>query len=247
MYTPPSDPIAGESAEGAGLSRRGFLSLGALGALAALAPWQGGEAVAAPAPASKITPAAALADLMQGNARYLANRPLERDYSAGRAARVTTHAPTAAVLSCADARVPVDLVFDQGPGEIFSVRVAGNILTTDLLASIEYAVHVLKAPLVMVLGHSQCGAVKATIQALEEDSLLPGHLPTLIQALSPAVSAGKRMHAADLVDAVTVANVRRQVGLLKQAAPIVDHAAKEGQVKIVGAVYDIATGKVRLV
>ncbi len=105
-----------------------------------------------------ISPDAALQRLMQGNERYAANAPDHKDYSAGRAARVSAQFPIAAILSCADSRVSSELAFDQGPGDLFVVRLAGNFLDDDGLASLEYAVRFLDVPLLMVLGHSNCGA-----------------------------------------------------------------------------------------
>src|SRR5271165_1390257 len=132
------------------VSRRDFLRAGAL---VALAPWAMGAAGAAEPPApgaapppNAIAPADALQRLMDGNARYAANAPNERDFSSGRAARVQAQHPIAAVLSCADSRVAPEFAFDQGPGDLFVVRVAGNIVNPDLLASLEYGVHFLGVP-----------------------------------------------------------------------------------------------------
>src|SRR4029434_7919667 len=145
------------------LSRRDFLRTGAF---AALAPWSFGVAIAAdppapgaPPPPNAIAPADALKRLMDGNARYVANTHNERDFSSGRAARVQGQYPFAQILSCADSRVAPELAFDQGPGDLFVMRVAGNIVTPALLASFEYGVQFLGAPLIVVLGHSGCGAV----------------------------------------------------------------------------------------
>jgi len=108
---------------------------------------------------------------------YAANTPNERDFSSGRAARAQVQYPIAAILSCADSRVAPELAFDQGPGDLFVVRVAGNIVTPDLLASLEYGVEFLGVPLVMVLGHSGCGAVDAAIKVLKTKAVLPGLCP----------------------------------------------------------------------
>ena len=149
------------------LTRRNFLRTGTL---AALAPWTPEVARAADPPApgaspppNAITPAAALKRLMEGNARYAANTPNERDFSSGRAARAQAQYPIGAILGCADSRVAPELTFDQAPGDLFVVRVAGNIVTPDLLASLEYGVQFLGAPLIIVLGHSGCGAVSAAV------------------------------------------------------------------------------------
>jgi carbonic anhydrase len=234
-----------------GLSRRAFLRTGTL---AALAPWVAGAAVAAdPAapgaspPPNAIAPAEALKRLMDGNARYVANAMNERDFSSGRAARAKVQHPIASILSCADSRVAPELAFDQGPGDLFVVRVAGNILTPDLLASLEYGDKFLGVPLIMVLGHSGCGAVAAAIKVLQTKAVLPGHLPELITAIKPAVVVAEKTRSGDLLDNAIAENVRRQVARLKKAAPIIGKSYAARKTDIVGATYDIATGAVKLV
>ena len=140
----------GDLSRGLRWSRRGVLA-GA--ALLAATPWVAGRAAAqgAASPQNAISPDAALKRLLDGNARYVANAPTTRDYSAGRAARVTAQYPVAAVLSCSDLRVAPELAFDQGPGDLFVVRIAGNFASNDGIASLEYAVQFLNVPLVMVL------------------------------------------------------------------------------------------------
>src|SRR5689334_12346620 len=137
-------------------------------------------AAAGPAPPSTLTGDEALHRLMQGNARYRANQVHTRDFVVSRAARVSTHRPVASILSCSDARVGPEFVFDQGPGDLFVVRVAGNILQDEGLASLEYAARFLGSPLIFVMGHSQCGAIDAAIKVLKDNASLPGHLPGLI-------------------------------------------------------------------
>jgi len=194
-----------------------------------------------------MSPAAVLKRLQDGNARYAANQPNEKDFSAGRAARATAQYPVAAILSCADSRVVPDLVFDQESGDLFVVRVAGNIVTTDLLASIEYGVEFLGALLIVVLGHSSCGAVDAAIKVMKEDAQLPGHLPDLIRAIKPAVVTAEKNPSGTLLDNAIVENVRRQVAALKRASPIIGRDYASNKIDIVGGVYDIATGKVTLI
>jgi len=194
-----------------------------------------------------MSPAAVLKRLQDGNARYAANQPNEKDFSAGRAARATAQYPVAAILSCADSRVVPDLVFDQESGDLFVVRVAGNIVTTDLLASIEYGVEFLGAVLIVVLGHSSCGAVDAAIKVMKEDAQLPGHLPDLIRAIKPAVVIAEKNPSGTLLDNAIVENVRRQVAALKRASPIIGRDYASNKIDIVGGVYDIATGKVTLI
>jgi carbonic anhydrase len=195
-------------------------------------------------PANAIAPADALKRLMDGNARYAANTPNERDFSSGRAARVQGQYPIAQILSCSDSRVSPELAFDQGPGDLFVMRVAGNIVTPDLLASLEYGAQFLGAPLIMVLGHSGCGAVDAAVKVLKTKTVLPGHLPELIRAIKPAVIAAKKTNTGNLLDNAVAENVRRQVARLKSQPPIVQKLYAGEKIDIVGAVYDLATGKV---
>ncbi|MFO1317537.1 MAG: carbonic anhydrase [Burkholderiales bacterium] len=240
--------ICGDVQHEPAVSRRAFL---AAGAATALATWGVGAALAADAPApgappppNAIAPAEALKRLMDGNARYAANTPNQRDFSSGRAARAQGQYPIAAILSCADSRVVPDLVFDQNPGDLFVVRVAGNIVSPDLLASLEYGVRFLGAPLIMVVGHSGCGAVDAAIKVLKTKAVLPGHLPELITAIKPAVVVAEKTASGNLLDNAIAENVRRQVARLKTSPPVVQGAYASKKIDIVGGVYDIATGKV---
>jgi carbonic anhydrase len=233
------------------VSRRDFLRAGAL---AALVPWSMSGAIAAdppapgaPPPQNAIAPADALKRLMEGNARYAANTPNERDFSSGRAARVQGQYPIASILSCSDSRVAPEFAFDQGPGDLFVMRVAGNIVNTDLLASIEYGAQFLGVPLIMVLGHTGCGAVDAAIKVLKTKAVLPGHLPELIAAIKPAVEGAEKMKTGDLLDNAVAENVRRQVTRLKKSKPIVQKFYEGKKIDIVGGVYDLATGKIAVV
>lgn len=203
---------------------------------------------AAPAPnPNAIPPAEALDRLMQGNARYAANAPVERDFSYGRAARAQAQYPIAAILGCADSRASPELMFDQGPGDVFVVRLAGNFLDDDGFASLEYAVKFLGAPLVMVLGHTNCGAVAAAIKVVKERIELPGHLPELIKSIEPAVIAAHGRHPSDLLAAATEENVRLNVKRLIEDAPIMTDALDARKIAVAGGIYDIATGKVNLI
>jgi carbonic anhydrase len=166
------------------MSRR--LVLGAGAAALAVAPLVG-TAEAQPARAVD-TPDAALTRLLEGNARYVSGKMNERDFSANRAARAQGQAPFAAVLGCADSRVAPELAFDQPPGELFVVRVAGNFMTPDGLGSLEFGAAVLGTKVIMVLGHTSCGAVNATVAALQKGNDLPGHIGDLVRAMKPASS-----------------------------------------------------------
>jgi len=241
----------GDAQHDAADSRRAFLKTGAV---AALAPWTIAGALAAdppppgaPPPPNAIAPAEALKRLQEGNARYVANAPNQRDFSVGRAARAQAQYPIAAILSCADSRVAPELVFDQNPGDLFVVRVAGNIVNPDLLASLEYGVEFLGTPLIVVVGHSGCGAVDAAIKVLKTKAVLPGHLPELITAIKPAVIVAEKTASGNLLDNAIAENVRRQVARLKDSPPIVKQRYAGKKIDIVGGVYDIATGKVTLV
>ena len=203
------------------------------------------RAGAEPKPQNAITADAALARLQEGNARYVANALDVKNYSVGRAARVKAQYPIAALLSCADSRVAPELIFDQGPGDLFVIRVAGNYLSGSSLASLEYAVAVLNVPLIMVLGHTECGAVKSTISALQGHTALPGHIWDIVDAVRPGVEKAVEAGGADLADRAVATNVQYNVSRIAGAQPIVAEAVRAGRVKVVGAIYELSTGKVR--
>jgi carbonic anhydrase len=223
-----------------GLSRRALMLAGA-GMLTA-APLNS-MAQAQPAAAAN-TPDAALNLLVEGNARYVANQPRERDFSAGRASRTLGQAPFAAILGCADSRIAPELAFDQSPGDLFVVRVAGNFVTRDGLGSLEFGAAVLGTKLIMVLGHSSCGAVNATVAALQKDNTLPGHIADLVRAMKPGIAPVLNQSGGDLEQRAVIANVRYNVEQLKQAQPILAGMVAKNEVRVVGGVYDLATGKV---
>ncbi|WBV45156.1 carbonic anhydrase [Pseudoroseomonas cervicalis] len=216
-----------------GVARRGLMG----GALAA------GLAAALPALAqpdsepSPTTPEAALQRLREGNARYAANMPRQRDFSARRAALAAGQSPFAAVLGCADSRVAPELAFDQDPGDIFVVRVAGNFVTREGLGSLEYGARVLGTKVILVLGHTRCGAVDATLASLRQPQALPGHVGELVEAMKPGIAA------APPGDAVA-ANVRHNVMRLLQSGPVLPEMVAAGELRIAGGVYDLATGQV---
>lgn len=227
-----------------GLSRRTMVKAGAGLALACGLVAAPALAVAQSAP---VTGDEALKRLMAGNARYVANAPAMRDFSAGRAARALTQRPFASIVSCADSRVAPELAFDQGPGDLFVVRVAGNFVNEDGLASLEFGAAVLQSQLILVLGHTRCGAVAATIDVVANGTALPGHLPALANAIRPAVVSAREAKPADLLEAATIANVRLNVERLMRAGPILAQRAADKSLTVVGGVYDLASGKVTLV
>lgn len=226
-----------------GLSRRTVMLAGA--GLLAATPF-GGAARAQPARAAG-TPDDALKLLVAGNARYVANQPQQRDFSAGRASRALGQAPFAAILGCADSRVAPELAFDQSPGDLFVVRVAGNFVTPDGLGSLEFGAAVLGTKLIMVLGHTSCGAVKATVEALQKGNTLPGHIAGLVTAMKPGIEPALKQAGSDLEQRALVANVRHNAERLRTATPILADMVRKGELRVVGGVYDLATGKVNLV
>jgi len=232
--------------ETSGLSRRSILTGAAVMAAAAALP--ASPLMMSPAAAQDApTPAEALKMLEEGNARYVANTAINRDFSVGRAERAKSQSPFASIVSCADSRIAPELVFDQGPGDLFVVRVAGNFVNEDGLASLEFGSAVLGSQLIMVLGHTACGAISATIDVVENGTELPGHLPALAEAIRPAVEAAKAEKAEDMMAAATIENVRLNVAYLKTAAPILSDLVSQGKLDVVGGVYDLATGKVGMV
>ncbi|GEP56031.1 carbonic anhydrase [Reyranella soli] len=190
------------------------------------------------------TPDAALKLLLDGNARYVSNQMNERDFSAGRAARTLGQAPFAAILGCADSRVAPELAFDQAPGDLFVVRVAGNFMTPDGLASLEYGAAVLGTKVIMVLGHTNCGAINATVAALQKGNDLPGHIGDLVRAMKPGVEPALKQPGDDLAQRAVLANVRYNVQRLLEAKPILADMVAAKKLSVVGGVYDLATGKV---
>ena len=228
-------------------SRRSLFGLGlaatAAAAFSSLPAWS----QAAPPAREPLSPDQALKRLQEGNARYAANTSMNKDFSAGRAARASAQYPFASIVSCADSRLSPELAFDQGLGDLFVVRVAGNFTNEDGLASLEYGSVVLGVPLILVLGHSNCGAINATIKAVKEGTTLPGHLPSLINAIRPAVVAAEARKPADLLAEATAENVRLNVKYLQTAKPLLADLVAAGKLKVAGAVYDIATGKVTAV
>jgi len=183
---------------------------------------------------------AALAELKAGNAHYVAGQYQHPHQTAARQRELATgQNPHCAILTCADSRVPPEIVFDQGLGDIFDVRVAGNVAGDDETASIEYAAEHLHVPLVVVMGHSHCGAVTAAL----EGGAAPGKLPNLIEQLRPAVEQSAHEPGDHLENAIR-ANVVRVVEQLRTAKPLLSELVATGKLRIVGAVYSLETGKV---
>jgi carbonic anhydrase len=199
-----------------------------------------------PKPQNVLSPDAALKKLMEGNARYVDGTARRHDFKHEREALAGGQNPYAAILSCADSRIAPEYAFDSGRGDLFVCRVAGNFANDDIVASLEYAVAVLKTPLIMVLGHSACGALASTIESLRDNTTLPGHLPSLVANLTPAVKASQGKPG-DLLDNAIRQNVSDTVQKLKGAAPILNASVTAAKLKIVGAVYRLADGHVDIV
>jgi len=222
------------------IDRRAFLS-GAMcsaGAVAVTAMLGTPAAAAdAPPPAEPITPAQALDRLRLGNGRFAAGQAEapQRDLARLRET-APSQAPFAAVLGCADSRVPVELIYDQGFGDIFVVRVAGNVAASAEIASLEYATQVLGGAVLVVLGHSNCGAVKAALQGAD----VPGQISTLYHLIAPALKR-KTM----TLDEAIVANVRYQARKLAKGSTVLGRRMSEHKLQMVGGVFDLQSGTVK--
>lgn len=185
------------------------------------------------------TPLDAMAELIAGNRRFMEGRPVGPHRTMARVQELAAgQAPFAAVLACADSRVPVEILFDQGVGDLFVCRAAGNIVTPELIGSLEFGTAVLGARAVVVLGHTGCGAVKATIAG----DPVPGQISTLYRHIRPAV---ERSATRELED-VSRHNVRVQAGLLRTSSPVIAQLVREDKLLVVGGMYDLGTGRVTL-
>ena len=184
---------------------------------------------------SKLSPDAALRELMDGNRRFTSGHltAYEEDLAILKQKTSEKQEPFAAVLSCADSRVPVELVFDQSIGHVFVTRVAGNFVTAEIIASLEYGAAVLGTKVILIMGHAACGAVKATIQGKQ----VPGQISALYLHIQPAVD-----QAGPDLEAAIKANAKIQAALLRQASTVVSSLIKENKLKVVSAYYDIASG-----
>ena len=189
----------------------------------------------------QITPADALNRLVEGNKRFTQNAQVQRDLQEQIVDTSQGQFPFAAVLSCIDSRVPAEIVFDQGIGDVFSARVAGNIVNEDILGSIEYACKFAGSKLVVVMGHTKCGAVTAACKNVEL-----GNITALLSKIKPAVekrSKGLEMDA-EAIEEVAIQNVLLSIDNIRKESPILAEMEKEAQIKIVGAIYNVASGAV---
>jgi carbonic anhydrase len=225
---------------GAGNGRREFLKLAALSVAGVTAPSARGlyqaqrETIQRPD-----TPDHAIDLLVQGNQRYVAQKLIsfQEDLDILKADTEEHQEPFAAVLSCADSRVPVELVFDQSIGHVFVVRVAGNIATPDTIASLEYGAAVLGVKAILALGHTNCGAVKATIAG----KAVPGQISTLYQYIHPAIAGAN----GDLTTA-SRQNANLQASVLRETSPVLAELVKQKKLAIRAAIYDVGSGKITM-
>ncbi len=229
------------------LSRRSMARLGisaGLGlALGRLAPLRASAA----GPATTLTPDQVLQQLLEGNQRYIQSASTHPNLSAeGRAELAAGQAPIAAVLSCIDSRVPPEIIFDQGLGNMFVGRTAGNIVDDTQLGGLEFAVSQYSVPLIVLMGHQGCGAVEATIETLSSGGEAPGRIATLVTAIEPAVNLASS-ESGDLLTNTVRANVRLGAGRLRDSHPILAEAAASGALKIVGMYYSLDTGAVQMI
>jgi len=185
----------------------------------------------------------ALQKLAYGNKRYVSSAMLHPNQTVERRTEVSKgQNPFAVIVGCSDSRIPPEILFDQGIGDLFVIRVAGNIVDDIALGSIEYAVDHLGTPLVVVLGHGKCGAVTAAVQGGEAH----GHIGSIVKTIAPAVEKAKAQ-SGDLTDNAIRANIELVADTVKASKPIITKALEQGKVKIVGAYYDIESGKVEFI
>lgn len=188
----------------------------------------------------------ALQELLDGNRRYVAARLAHPHQTVERRQSLAGHqSPFAIILGCSDSRVPPEVIFDQGLGDLFVVRVAGNVLDAAVTASLEYAADHLETPLLVVLGHTGCGAVHATLQALAAEESGAGSPGFLANAIRPAVAAA-RVRGGDLMDGTVRANVEQVAGQLAGMEPVLSARVRAGQLRVAGMLYDLHSGRVEL-
>jgi carbonic anhydrase len=238
------------------LSRRDFIAMLSAGSAAALLPgYAPGLSVRSHRPASIIDPGKiafsmspdeALQRLLDGNKRYAAAKAEHPDQTADRRVEVAKgQNPFAIILGCIDSRVPPEIVFDQGLGDLFVIRTAAGVLADVVTGSIEFGVAEFGVPLVLVLGHERCGAVKATIDALEKHAEAEGHIGSIVSAIKPAVDKAKAM-SGDLLDNTVTVNAALIAEQLEATTPILEEAYKANKLRIVAARYDLDDGIVKL-
>jgi carbonic anhydrase len=186
-------------------------------------------------------PAEAIAKLKEGNRRYTSGNLRRPVHTTARRTELTkSQHPFAIILSCSDSRVPSEIVFDQGIGDLFIVRVAGNVITDEGLGSIEYAVEYLGTRLIVVMGHQRCGAVQASKEIIAANGVAPGHIESLVTAIKPAVESTANCD----LDTTIKANVKHAVDCLRSSTPILKSKVDSDQVQVIGGYYSLDTGSV---
>lgn len=228
-------------------SRRTFLHRACCGTIAA-ASAAALPAFAADAPKSTLTPEQALARLKNGNAEFLAGKSRASQLDNARRLEIAkSQSPFAVLVGCSDSRVPPELLFGVGLGELFIVRNAGNTVDTTALGSIEYGALVLGAPLIVVLGHERCGAVEAAVSVVEKNTVYPGAIGKMIEGIIPAAlsaRSGGTLKGDALLDAAVRENVKRTVEHLRTTEAVFLEPQRSGKLKIVGARCDLDSGEV---
>lgn len=230
------------------LERRGWLKAGvaagtaAMMAGVALAPGDAQAASLSQAQRDAMTPDQVIDMMKRGNARFRAGKPQKHDYLAQKRSSALGQYPAAVILSCIDSRAPAEIILDTGIGETFNGRIAGNISNNDLLGSMEFACAAAGAKVILVMGHTACGAVAGAI-----DNVQLGHLTGLLDVIKPAVEATKYTgdrsgKNREFVDAVARTNVQLTVESIRKNSPILAGLEKEGKIKIVGSMYDLSNG-----
>ena len=189
------------------------------------------------------TPLGVLEILKDGNKRFIANNKSERDLNNQVSQTASGQFPHAVILSCIDSRVPVELVFDQGIGDVFSARVAGNVINEDVLGSIEYGCKVAGSKLVVVMGHTKCGAVTSACRRVELGNITP-LLSKILPAVNEVLAVDDEV-TSDKIEKVNEINVHNAIDRMRKESPILNDMELDGSIKIVGAVYEVETGKVR--
>ncbi|GAB7039404.1 MULTISPECIES: carbonic anhydrase [Catenuloplanes] len=226
------------------LRRRTLLTAGGVAAGALAIP--AAASAAPPADPAPTTPTAAVRRLLAGNRRFTTGRARHPHQTIARLHEVAAgQHPWAVLLGCADSRVSPELLFDEGIGDLFDDRVAGNIVDDLLLGSMEYAVEEFAPPLILVLGHERCGAISATINAVNTGGSAPGHIASIVEALRPIVAP--YASAPDGVEQAVQANIRAQAAAILERSDIIRERVESGETAVVGARYDLDTGVVTLV
>ena len=230
--------------EGGGIGRRDLLKFGVVG-VAALALGGSGRAFAAEGAPTALSPDQALAALKSGNERYVSDPQLcSLDLAKQRSAVAGHQAPWASIISCADSRVPPELIFGgHGLGELFVARNAGNLVDTATLGTVEYGAAVLGSPLIVVLAHTSCGAVKAACDVVTKNATYPGAIGPMIDPILPAALAA-RNEPGDFVDNAAKESAKRTAARLTAASTLLAGLAGSGKLKIAAAIYDLETGAV---